>query len=411
SAVRIAAGTTTDFNFAGGTGGATSWAVAAQEDQACFGVGSFAVRLATADSSLLSSILGDALGTTLLGYSGLADAKVSLLGLTAALAAASPTGVLDPSQVKLGDLVLASATVLTNTPGADTADIGLLQSIYAQLDFPNTLIDMGELIDVGSGNMSAIDANFDVLDLIYGAAMVSDGEHFVAVPNLGITLPGVTNLQAQLTVIEAPQQACDDGSASTSQIALRVTGNVNTTLLGALGINLATVTGTISVTFNLANATATLASVHCTGITADIVSLNLTHQNLASTTVDFSNLGVKPLLLPSVPLLGLTISTAQPSPSGTHALAVPTYYHPNMFKTPQGTQTVPNVTASQVSLLGIPLGGTIVTPLLNTVLNPIVGAVNTMLTNVVNPVLGLNLAGADLFVVPTATCAKPALRG
>ncbi|HSV40051.1 MAG TPA: hypothetical protein VLI04_14930, partial [Nocardioidaceae bacterium] len=127
SAVRIAAGTTTDFNFAGGTGGATRWAVAAQEDQACFGVGSFAVRLATADSSLLSSILGDALGTTLLGYNGLADAKVSLLGLTAALAAASPTGVLDPSQVKLGDLVLASATVLTNTPGADTADIGLLQ--------------------------------------------------------------------------------------------------------------------------------------------------------------------------------------------------------------------------------------------------------------------------------------------
>jgi hypothetical protein len=82
-----------------------------------------------------------------------------------------------------------------------------------------------------------------------------------------------------------------------------------------------------------------------------------------------------------------------------------------MYQTPQATQTVPHVTSSQLTLLGINLGPTIVTPLLNIVLNPIVDEVNNQLTNQVSPLLGLNLAGADLTVLHTPTCTKPRLRG
>jgi len=413
TAVRARAASRVEFHLSPtDDGGSTQrWAVAANQDSACFGVGSYAVRLATKDSALLNRMLGDALGTTVLGYDGLVDANVSLLAITAALRAGSPNGVLDPSQVKLGDFVLATATALTNTPGADTADVGLLQAIYAQLDFPNKVVDLGKLVNVGTGNMSAIDATFNVLSLIHGAAIVADGNHLLGVPTLGVTLPSVTNLTARLTVIEAPQFACDTGTAKTSQIALELHGHVNVDLLGALGITLASVTGDISVTFNLANASATLNDVHCTNGAADGVSLNVLDQNLAATTVDFSGLGVKPLGLPTIPLVGLSVSTAQPNPSGVFSLAVPTYYYPSMFATPQVPQPVPHVTSSQLTLLGINLGPTIVTPLLDVVLNPIVDKVNNELTNVVSPLLGLNLAGADLTVLPTPTCTKPRLRG
>lgn len=405
TAVQVAAGGEVGFQFkAGKKGGATRYAVATGGDSACFGVGSYAVRLATADSLLLNTILGDALGTTVLGYNGLADAKVSLLTLTAALTAASPSGVLDPTQVKLGDFVLAAATALTNTPGSDTADVGLLQSIYAQLDLPNQLIDLGDLVDVGTGNMSAIDSTVNVLDLVYGAAIIANGNNFLAVPNLGINLPNVTNLQSRLHVIEAPQLACDDGVASTSQISIEITGQVDVNLL------VARVAGDIGITINLANASASLSDVHCNNLVADQASLTVTNQNLASTTIDFSDLRVTALLL-NVPLLGLNVSTTQPSPAGTYNLALPTYYQPNMFRTPQGTQTLPGVTTNQLSLLGINLAGTILTPLLNTVLNPIINQVNTLVTDVTNPILGLNLAGADLTVIPEATCGKPSLVG
>jgi uncharacterized membrane protein len=405
TAVKVLASSKVDFNFAGGAGGAGRVAVAAMSDSACYGVGSFAVRLATQDSALLNGLLGDALDTTALGYSGLVDADVSLLGLTAALTAGSPNGVLDTSQVKLGDFVLAAATALTNAPGSNSADVGLLHTINAQLDFPNQLIDLGDLLDVGTGNMSAVDTNVNVLDMLYGAAIIANGNNFVHVPALTVSLPNVTNVTTELHIIEAPQSACNGASASTSQVGLRIRGELNANLVGA------SVTGDIDIQLDLATATATLADVHCTtGTSADSVTLELTDQTLASARIDFSGVGVKPLVGSKIPLLGLERSTTQPNPSGQHTLPVPTYYYPNTYKTPQGANTLSQLTSSDLSVWDISLGG-LLSPVLTTVLNPIITQVNSLLTNTVSPILGLNLAGADLFVYPEATCGRPTLKG
>jgi hypothetical protein len=87
-------------------------------------------------------------------------------------------------------------------------------------------------------------------------------------------------------------------------------------LIGALGISLASVTDDISATLN---------DVSCPNGAASSVTLNVLNQNLAATTVDFNGLGVKPPLLPNIPLVGLQVSTGQPSPTGVFPLAVPTY--------------------------------------------------------------------------------------
>lgn len=84
NAVRVTASTSVDFSIAGGRGGATRSAIA-QAGTACFKLGSYALGLTSASSPLLNALIGDALGVGVLGYTGLANANVSLLGLAAEL--------------------------------------------------------------------------------------------------------------------------------------------------------------------------------------------------------------------------------------------------------------------------------------------------------------------------------------
>jgi hypothetical protein len=105
-----------------------------------------------------------------------------------------------------------------------------------------------------------------------------------------------------------------------------------------------------------------------------------------------------------------TVNNALPMPAVTVALD------------PSKTQSVKLLT----SVLGIPLPGvelgpilTVVNPLISAVtsqivtpiITPVVNSVNNLLLNQLAPALGLKLGGADLYLMPHPNCSTPALRG
>lgn len=409
-AVRVTTSTSVDFSFSPGSGAVTRTAVASSEATACFRVGTMALGLAT-NASALNGLLGDALDIGVLSYNGLANASVSAFDIALALNALSPGGVADLSQVTLGNLVLASATALSNTAGHDTADVTLLNQVRTQLQLAGedgTVVDLGDMLDVSQDEPNALDTQVNLLEVLSGAAFVANGTNAIAVPSLGLSLPGVANLTTSLTVVERPRRGCTPGrgTAQTSQVALRITGNLSATVPLVVSV-----TGPISITVTLAEAMGTLLGVTCVDEVATSMSIAVSNQTLASTSVDLGGLRARALLgILDVPLLGLTVATTQPSPSGTYAVALPTYYEPNPFRTPQTPTSLPAVTSTQLSLLGISLGG-LLSPVLNTVLNPLITAINTMVVSVLAPALGLRIAGVDLFGVRLPSCRSPKLSG
>lgn len=420
TAIRVNATAQVGFTFISGSGGVSRSAVSTSFSRACFKVGSFALGLAT-NKSALNGLLGNALGLSALGYDGLANANVSLLGLATQLGAATPNELVSMPNLTLGQLVSASGHVLANTTPHDSADVTLLQTIKAGLDSggrSGTVIDLGKLLDVGTGSGSALDASLNVFDLLTGSAFLANGDAAIAVPNLGLTLPGVGAISTSLKVIEPPRMACGKGATAR-------TGQVRFTLDGSLsaGVPLVlTVNGPIHVDLGLAVATGTLRDVTCVGSTPKSITIDVTEQQAASTSLLLGNPTSTPqqwlevralsILLGGlrVPLANVGVSTVQTSTTGTYTLDPWDAYLTTPFHTPQTPTSLPSFTGN-AGLLGLPLGG-LLNPLVNSVLNPLVTALNGLITGVLAPALGLQVAGVDLFSAnPPPNCVAPNLTG
>ena len=414
NAVMVTARTTVQFAMHPGSGAAVRSSVAVSDATACFKIGSYALRLNSSSSALLNLLVGDALGVGVLTYTGLANASISLLGLATELGVATPAELAGLNNLSLGRLYLAMAHVLTQEHG-DTANIALLNKL-AQLNLGSLPpINLGKLLALQDAPAAALSTSVNLLDLVAGSALLANGTNALAVPNLTVGIPGLAGVTAALKIVQAPVMTC--GPVGTSQHTAQVTLHVEIGVPGLDLIGLLGLGAKITLNVELAEGTVTLDQVSCGGAVAEGIGVSVA-SSLAQLDVGlFAQL--KALGLSLVDIAGNVGTTA--APTRTHLqINVP----PGSYDTPVSSGsglvlTSLKVDNLQTTLLGsLPLGlglGWVLESVVNLVvvpvLNPVLALVNQLVLGPISDLLGLNVAGVDVFAVPKPSCSSPALRG
>ena len=432
NAVLVTASTGVNFAIHGGSGGAcrssigqagsgtvncTTAGCSPGPISACYKVRSYLLDLATENSTALNGLLGNALNVSAVNYSGMAGANISALKLSTQLGLGTVSDLAN-ANVTFGQLVSAATTVLSQN-GGTAAQLSILNALSAGMSgsLAGTVIPMGELIKVGSGGGSALDGQVNVLDLIGGSASIINGSSFLNVPGITVSVPNVGSVTVKAKLIEPPQMGCDGGLATTGQLQLQIQGNLSQLSSGSL-LSFAQINaGTLTVTASLATATATMTSMHCTNNAPDAMTLQVTDQSVANLAINYSGLTISTLNLLGIALAPISmgpvsVSLNQPDPSGSYTIALPQYYDPSYYTTPQTSSPLPTFTSDSSSPLVTVLGLTLTNaPTLASLINPVITNLNNALTGTVLPALGVTLAGADLAAVATPTCPPPHLAG
>ena len=442
NAVQVTAVSSVDYVLRSGEGAVTRSAVATARASVCFALGSYAARVNAGSSSLLGPILGaidSDLNLSLVSYQGLAGLSVDLGDIAAELGIGTVSELASTS-VSASNFYIAVANVLQDDGHA--AQAALLQSLALKItNLPNLTI--GNMLGLTTAGEGALDTQFNVLDLLTGAAMVANGTNAVAVPSLGISIPGVTNLSGALTVIEAMKPVCPTknstgaGSKATStQVNLSLGGTL-AALPNVLGL-VSTSTG-LSVSASIAKAEGTLRDITCgnavtesdpEGITVD-VKTGLTSVSLGVPIQLVGNISVLGLGTVRV-TLGLQVGASVSPADNTESVSymVPPMQYGQAKETVNGGVGLPNATVTVQSLdarlivLGVPLTAVtlpaatltnilngVTSTIINPIINPLITNLNNLLLGPVADTLGLKLGGADLYMYSRPSCTSPALRG
>jgi len=296
----------------------------------------------------------------------------------------------------------------------DTANITLLNKL-AQLNLGALPpINLGKLLALQDAPAAALSTSVNVLDLVAGSALLANGSNALAVPNLTVGIPGLAGVKASLKIVQAPVMTCGRVGASqhTAQVVLHVDLGIPGFDIGLLGLD-----ADVSLNVELAEGTVTLDEISCGPNTPEGIGVSVA-SSLAQLNVGlFAQL--KALGLSIVDIHGDVGTTAPPT--GTHLkIAIP----PGSYDTPVSSGSGMALTSLKVSdlqttLLGIlPLGmslgwviDTVVNLVVVPVLNPVLALVNQLVLGPISDLLGLNVAGVDVFAVPKPSCTTPALRG
>ena len=366
-------------------------AVGRIQPRAGFTIGSSLVTLDTSSSTLLNSLMGQAIDGTvnlsLVSWQGLAGGTVKLSALQTQLASmgfsVGTVSELLSANMTAAQLFLATANALTL--GGDTANANLFNTLRLAAT-SSTQMNLGGLIQVAQGSENAaLGTSLDLFQLVTGSALLVNGTNTLALSNAGITVPGVAKTSLSLTVTELPQTYIGPvgGSVTTGQVDLVVTPEIDVNL--SVGLSLLRLKGDLPVRLTLGGATGTLTGATCTGITvsADPQAVSGFAQ---LTTLRVSTLGL-------LNILDVGITSFTPTIDGA---AVPlTFAYPSEFAPPAfskhagsqpvGLQGLTTYTTGTITVLGlIPLGltsGSIVTA----VLGALPGLLGGVDTNVLTP--------------------------
>ncbi|WP_315919403.1 TadG family pilus assembly protein [Mesorhizobium sp. SP-1A] len=252
-------------------------AVAAATPQATFSIGSRLLKIDTADSPLLNSLLGGLLGTNValsaMDYNALLNADVGVLDFLDQMAVKlNLTGVnyseVLASKASIGQI----AGAMANVPGLDSRSRLALQGTAAgatgAVKVPlEHLVDLGPMGRLGLGQRSpglAVDAK--ALALLSAAATLANGARQVSV-DTGINLPGLLDIKLSLAVGEPPQSSPwltvgEKGAiVRTAQTRLKLVANIGSSTVQP-GIKLLSVS--IPLNVEVAYAEAQLKDISCT---------------------------------------------------------------------------------------------------------------------------------------------------
>lgn len=405
TAVKVEASGSVDFAFSPGEGGATRTAYAQASQSGCHKVGSWAADLRTS-ASILGPVL-NAAGTGLelraVSYEGLATSQIRLIDLASRISAGTPESALGV-QLSVGTFLSTLVDVLgPSSAAASVIESQFLGRMAAALKMES--ISLGQLVSVAGDTNAALSSQLNVLDLVQGALFVANRENAVAVPGISVGVGNLSGVTVSAYVTQKPQVACGIGStASTSQISLRVGGNLNATLPPKLS------DAEVFVDVKIANAVSTLKSLSCTEGKAGSMVVDLQTPTLAEVT---SVLEID--LLGSADATVTTSGSGGSTTRGEHVLALPLNYDEGK-QSGSGTLVVAEIEKADISVLGLDLG--FLGDLLGNALNPLVPTVQGVLRRLedaliddVFPVLGLRVAGADMYGVRTPVCAQPLLTG
>lgn len=218
-------------------------ALAYKPQLATFSIGS---RLASVREGVVNGVLGSLLGgnvnLSLMDYNALAAADISLLDFSNALATRlSLTGgtydQLFSGSANVGDIIAALASV-TDRNGNTTASsalrlLGSQSNASAKTVSLSSLLDFGALNDKVVG--TAAPGSFKAMQILSGAATISNGKKNIVNLDLGATVPGLLSVKADIAIGEPPQNspwaAVGERGATirTAQTRVRITAEVGGT--------------------------------------------------------------------------------------------------------------------------------------------------------------------------------------
>lgn len=254
---------------------------------AVFSVGSQLLRVNgnTPLGSTLKLVGVDLDQTTLLGYDGLAQARVTPGGLLQALGIPVDANIsigdfnalLAAHKVSLGRLVDATASVLARS-GVAAVDLTLLRNaLGTRLDLDALAVQLGsdangsglfaKVVAPDGSASSALQANVSALDLLTtGITIASDGRG-VSINQLNLLGEAVS---VRTGVVEPPSIGIGGVGATAYNAQVRVVADVDTNGIRILGLGLGQLLGNLGIRVKLpvhadvTNAMGTLVSLQCT---------------------------------------------------------------------------------------------------------------------------------------------------
>jgi len=440
-AVRVTLHDEIDYVFQPGTGGATRSAIAALGDEptAEFILGSTLVNITPPSSWIIGRILQTIIpGADLVGYGGLANARVTLGDLATALGIGSPEELLTTT-VTYEQLVVATADAL-QASGGDAAAIAVLDQLVA-LGIQDVQVGLADVLGLGTvGSDAGFDGWISVPHLLLAGVGIADGTHTITIPDTVLNVAGLASVTLDLTAIEPPVRVgtADGASGATDQVALGLTieldvnGDKNQrlcdlpsnerTILGALlgglfqlvNCLLAPLTqalldvqldGTIDLDMVLSEVTGT-QRIDCA---APAVSVDYDSDPIEITATPAVTVGVtfdgRPLTLLGVSAPASAINAA--GPSGTTTFSATDAGPRHVAFNPTSTRVgAPNlglanllaVNGLQVTVVNqdLPVLGGIARNLVAPTVNSILTEVDQLIITEISRLLGLNLGGADI---------------
>jgi uncharacterized membrane protein len=437
NAVKVTLTSPVDWSFAPGGRTHTVEGIAeapsgnSQSAIAGIAVGSWVANLDTEKSTVLNNLLGGFLGgninLSLVSYQGLAAGEVTLRSLATELGleAGTTDGVLS-EDLTLLQLVQAMSDVVTTDGELAALQAGMLGIVNAAAAVNSNLeFKLSDIIDVAQGaESSALDAAINVFQLVSAAAQVADGDHFIDIPMLGISIPGLTSLNLKVQVIEAPQIAIGPARiAGDGKGVTRVkTAQVRVLLdLDLINISLLGVTGRLGLPIYIeaGSAEADLRSLACGPLDAQqTASVGATSQALFARIAEVGTTDLKDISTSTSPtspvdilnLLGVVRVSAASTPfnsTPTNATLNFTGPYPktqsNGGSTTLGLSTIlQNGLSLNLDVLGL---GFLINPLLGgltatitSTLSGVFGVLDAVLLNPLLSALGVSLGGADVTV-------------
>lgn len=145
------------------------------------------------------------LGVSAGGYGALVDTTLPLGSLISPLGitAGAPDEVLD-TEVGVAELLSVGASALDDAGSPAAVALSAL-ALAVPTDLTVNLLD---LVDVSTSDVGqALDAGVNLFDLVNATAQVANGENLVSVPDVGVSIPGIADVDATMHVIEAPRTA------------------------------------------------------------------------------------------------------------------------------------------------------------------------------------------------------------
>ena len=428
---------------------------------------------------LFSTLLGGSYNINAVGWQGIAAGTVDYGLLTSELANvtgkstfnAGTTDEVLNTTFTAKQLMTATANVLNRngTTAVGTNVLGLANGVNTVGTTLNQELKLYDLFNFGSvvvGNKQDVaNTQLNVFDLIRGAAVLADGDHFAtfnlsAADVIGPAIPGgFTNAKISLGLIEAPQTSFPGPagkdvsnnyytSAHTSQIRVKLdvsirvalTEALTTTVLGGLLGNIpivntllpagSLVDATFSYYLNAGNAHAYLEAIRCgsSAVPTEVDIKGVT--DVGTSKLGFvSDTNLRNQLVNPVPgtqtVLSILAGLVNIKTTGSIGTDIPG--NPGVIKTftpPYDGATSQQVTGSMLSLPALANTQLEVNPLVvgldsDGLITDLVSGINStglvfnqnapgVTTSILKPLydaLGLSFGTADLWAPPVQTCA------
>jgi uncharacterized membrane protein len=415
---------TTLASFSSGDVPIGSSAIAVQDAQAAFAVGS---RLAQLDggllNSLLSSLLGSSVSLSVMDYTGLAQARIDLftfskyLAVRANLSAVTYDDVLK-ANVKLGDVLYAAQQAARdNSTSSVTANDAL--SRLATATASSQRVDLTKLISFGPAGQTALSlpgpivASLTALDFVSAVAQISNGTRQIDT-GLSINIPGLAAVSLKLAIGERPvgTSLVSVGRAGATVHTAQTRLLLTISLIGSGQASLVS----LPLYLELAAATAKLTSVQCNAgdVTTSRVTLGVTPALVDAwigqvSLADFNNFSTAPNPPAAVVLnvLGLFKVTLRAHATMTNLAETPvSFTYPEILRGDKRTTSTQDFIATLLSRLfgdlvirldplGLDLGG--VGNLVGSIVAAAATPIDQLLTGVLGT-LGIGLGQADSWV-------------